>query len=144
MIITKEIKFNFMKQIIILILTACFIYSCTTDRGCGKCISINDIHYVNSSNTAIKIRMYKNNISYVLLNIDKNKDTTLFNYDNFFSNQFDSAHIVYDTTKIKRYNFTNNRCSDNRNIFCENNYIKSSIFTYTFTAQDYIEADTIK
>lgn len=133
-----------MKQITILILTTCFIYSCTTDRDCGKCTTINDINYFNSSNTAIKIKMYKNNINYVSLSIDKNKDTVLLNYDNFFSNQFDSAQILYDSTKIKRFNFTNNRCSENRNIFCENNYVKTSVFTYTFTEQDYVQADTIR
>jgi len=132
-----------MKTIILIITISTLMCSCT-DRDCGKCISINDINYINSTNTKIKIKMYKNNINYISLSIDKNKDTLLLNYDNFFSNQFDSAHIMYDSTKIKRYNFTGNRCTENRNIFCENNYVKSSVFTYTFTNQDYIEADTIR
>ncbi len=132
-----------MKTIILIITISTLMYSCT-DRGCGKCLSINDINYINSTNTIIKIKMYKNNINYVSLSVDKNKDTLLLNYDNFFSNQFDSVYIMYDSTKIKKYNFSSNRCTENRNIFCENNYVKSSVFTYTFSNQDYIAADTIR
>lgn len=131
-------------KIIICILCSLF-FSCVTDTNCGKCLSINDVKYINNTNTDININFYKTNIVSTSLILKNNRDTMLFEFDGIFANRFDSVHILYDSTKIKRviYN-SNTNCDENRNVFCENNYQKSSIYTYTFTTQDYIEADTIQ
>jgi hypothetical protein len=129
----------------LIITISSLLFSCVTDRDCGKCMEVDDIKYLNNANTEINLIFYKSNIANTAFIIRNNKDTILNEFNGLFANEFDSVHILYDSTKIRRVTYNSNtNCTDNRNIFCVNNYSKSFIYAYTFTEQDYIDADTLR
>ena len=133
-------------------LSSIAILSCT-DRGGEPGPWYENYYYINSSAHTIILQSYKGLYSYIDTII--NNDTLTGVDPNFQGKSIfhsDSIIVLYDSIKIKK--FINNGVISNRNIFYRSNYLfwdnsnkdyqeYEYNYYYTFTPQDYIEADTI-
>ncbi len=132
-----------MKQLIysiffLLLVSSCHINKC--DDATGDIIT-----YKNSTVHNITLVKYTR-AKADTLKISPNSNISTSDNSHFYN---DSAYIIYDLIKIKKYYYSNSSCTIPKSIHCKTSYASTdnkcnSSFLYEFIEQDYIDADTLR